>query len=346
MTEKQIQSDSNTENQDSNKEVNNTEKKSKKVSKSSTITLGILVCILMVGIGILIGSNINFDNNGISDKFNNKELKDITQEDIKEELKKENEEKQRLLGEEEKAILAGKIVVYTLDEGEESGALCKLDLNLDGEKEQISIGELEFDVANDTEKFDIMIDDSKVTYEDIGVIHEVVAFALNNEQIIIATHASGMSDDYVTNLYTYDGKKINNAGSFTYDICAANEMESESIIIKENSIRCHSQEGTISNYVYRDYEWNGKKLVRKEAEVLDYANQDEELILKKKLKVFSDYNNVSDSETTVIEPGVVHPIKKGPNNWNYIRSEDGKEGWFTISLDEYFTIFENMNMAG
>jgi hypothetical protein len=300
----------------------------------------------MVGIGILIGTNLNLDNNDTLTKINNKELKDVTEEDIKEEIKKENEEKERLLGEEEKSILAGKVVVYALEEDKESGSLCKLDLNLDGEKEQISIGKLEIDTESDTEKFDIIIDDSKVMYEGIGVMHEVVAFALNNDQIIIATHASGMSDDYSTNLYTYDGKDIHNAGSFTSDIAAANNMDSKSVIIKENSIRCHSQEGTISNYVYRDYVWDGKKLVKVENDVLEYANPEEELRLIHKLKVYSDYKDIDNCEVTTIKEGVVHPIKKGPDNWNYIRSEDGMEGWFTFDYEEYFDIFENMNMAG
>ena len=37
---------------------------------------------------------------------------------------------------------------------------------------------------------------------------------------------------------------------------------------------------------------------------------------------------------------IVYPIKMGKDNWNYIKAEDGTEGWIKINMDEYFDIFD------
>ena len=79
MTEKKLSQEAKEE---TNKEIidtndSNSKTKKKKVSKVSLIILGILICILMVGIGILIGSSVNINNKDIVSKLGNKELKDI-----------------------------------------------------------------------------------------------------------------------------------------------------------------------------------------------------------------------------------------------------------------------------
>ncbi|MBE5935970.1 MAG: hypothetical protein E7262_09300 [Lachnospiraceae bacterium] len=334
-----------------NKDLGLIVEEKKKVSKATIVILGVLICVLIAGLGFLVGSNMKDTVKGSvkggikgSDKSTNKVVDNTTaQENTELAVDMDEEEKEKLIGEEEKRILAGEIVIYRLEEGKKSGELCKLDLNLDGEKEVISISD--FKVTDERENLDIKINDCEVTFENFSIEPELVALALDDEKIILAAHANGMSDDPVTYLYVYNGEKIINGGSFYNDItCAIDDMANEQVVIKNNIIKCASHEGTISNYVYRHYHWDGKELIKKDEPVLKYTNPKEELRLIKDIEVYKSYDDESEPQT--MKKGIVHPINKGPNNWNYIKGEDGTEGWFTFEQDEYFEIFENMNLAG
>lgn len=302
------------------------------------IILGIIIIVLLA-VGIFVGQYYYASHNS-----KDKKSEEYTEENYNKE--KDNDEdnianEEIKLNEDEKKIFNGEIIIY---EAKKEGELCKLDLNRDGEEDSIGVSKLETD-ENCVQKFDIIVNDSKITFEQENGEYLVAALAFDKDSILLASYTNGVSDDPVSFFYKYDGEKIEEVGYISNDIRMTNkEIDGNTYVeIKGNKLKCWSHEGTLSNYVYRNFEWNGKKLENVDNDEYDYVDQKEEIEVIKEITMYaSKYEK--DSAATKVKPGIIYPIMAADEGWNYIRTEAGKEGW--IHVDDCFDCFGRLNLAG
>lgn len=268
--------------------------------------------------------------------------KNISKDEIENKEENDNNKADNDLSEDEKKIFDGELIVY---EAKEAGKLCELDLNRDGKKDNIEVSELETD-ENNVKKFDIIVNDSKVTFEQENGEYLVVALAFDDKSILLSTFTYGVSDDPVSVFYKYDGKKLEEVGYIANDIRDANkEIEgTKPVVIKGNTLKCITHAGTLSNYVYMNYKWNGNKLESTDNEEYDYVNQQEEIRPIKDLTIYENKLE-KDSKSTVIKAGtIIYPLRTTEEGWNYIRTEDGDDGWLPVF--DCYDSFDRLNLAG
>lgn len=295
------------------------------------------ILVLVGALGIALLSTIGCNN---TKKVDNNTIQENETEDKsnnEDEKKEENN-----LSEDEKRIFDGEVIVY---EAKEAGTLCELDLDRDGTKEDIQVSKLETD-ENNVKKFDIIVNDSKVTFEQENGEYLVVALAFDDKSILLSTFTYGVSDDPVSVFYKYDGKKLEEVGYIANDIRDANkEIEgTKPVVIKGNTLKCITHAGTLSNYVYMNYKWNGDKLESTDNEEYDYVNQQEEIRPIKDLTIYENKLE-KDSKSTVIKAGtIIYPLRAAEEGWNYIRTEDGDDGWLPVF--ECYDSFDRLNLAG
>lgn len=136
------------------------------------------ILVLVGALGIALLSTIGCTN---TKKVDNNTIQENETEDKsnnEDEKKEENN-----LSEDEKRIFDGEVIVY---EAKEAGTLCELDLDRDGTKEDIQVSKLETD-ENNVKKFDIIVNDSKVTFEQENGEYLVVALAFDDKSILLST---------------------------------------------------------------------------------------------------------------------------------------------------------------
>ena len=250
------------------------------------------------------------------DKVDNDTKSEGVKESVEESKEDNDADKEGVdLNDDEKKIFNGELVIY---EAKDAGKLCELDLDRDGNRESIEVSKLETD-DNNVKKFDIIVNDSKVTFEEENGEYLVVALAFDENNILLATYTNGVSDDPVSVFYKY-------------------------VQIKGNKLKCWSHEGTLSNYVFRNYKWNGNKLEDIDNGEFEYVDQQEEI---RNIKEITIYENKfeKESKSTKIKPGtIIYPLIAGEEGWNYIRTENGDDGWFPV-YDNY-DAFDRLNLAG
>ena len=277
------------------------------------------------------------------DKVDNDTKSEGVKESVEESKEDNDADKEGVdLNDDEKKIFNGELVIY---EAKDAGKLCELDLDRDGNRESIEVSKLETD-DNNVKKFDIIVNDSKVTFEEENGEYLVVALAFDENNILLATYTNGVSDDPVSVFYKYDGKKLEEVGYISNDIREANkEIDGTTYVqIKGNKLKCWSHEGTLSNYVFRNYKWNGNKLEDIDNGEFEYVDQQEEI---RNIKEITIYENKfeKESKSTKIKPGtIIYPLIAGEEGWNYIRTENGDDGWFPV-YDNY-DAFDRLNLAG
>ena len=291
----------------------------------------ITIITLSLAATLLLGTGCSNDNKNktIEEKNNN----------VTTEQKEENK-----IGEEEKRILAGEVIEYKFDSNNKSGKVAELDLDLDGNKETIELGKISRDAETDVESLEIKVNDSAVKFEEFTIKQVVSAVAFDDKHILLATYANGMSDDYHTSFYMYSDKKLEKVGDIGNDIRELNKKVDGKEVLKytDGILESIEQGGTLSTRVIVKYMWDGSKLSISTDETFDYANQDEKIKVIKPIKLYKEAKK--DSKSKEISPSVIYPIKRGDESWNYIKTEEGKEGW--IDASECYECFEQLNIAG
>ena len=217
-------------------------------------------------------------------------------------------------------------------------------MDLDGNKETIELGKVIRNAKKDEESLEIKVNDSVVKFEESNIEQVVSAVAFDDKHILLSTYANGMSDDPHTCFYMYADNKIEKVGDISNDIRELNKKVNGNEVLKyaDGVLECWEQGGTLSNIVIVKYKWNGATLSVDTDGTFDYANQEEKIKVIKPIKLYSDAKKDSDSKE--VSTSVIYPIKKGEESWNYIKTEDGKEGW--IDAVESYECFEQLNIAG
>ena len=89
------------------------------------------------------------------------------------------------------------------------------------------------------------------------------------------------------------------------------------------------KEGTLSDYIFVKYRWDGKKLVIDPYHRHDYVNQNEAIKVIKPIKIYLD--PARNSRMTEVTTTIIYPLMKGEDSWNFIKTKEGVEGWIDLT---------------
>lgn len=243
---------------------------------------------------------------------------------------KEDEEK-NISFEDEKKILAGQVIEYKFDSNDKSGKIAELDLDSDGKKDTIELGKIISNKKKDNESLKITVNGSSVKFKESAIEQVVSAVAFDDKHILLATYAKGKSDAPHTSFYMYSNKKLKHVGDINNDIRELNNKKDNMVTVKyfDTVLESKEEEGTLSNYVFVKYRWDGKKLFLDPYHRFDYVNQNEAIKVIKPIKTYLD--PARSSRMTEVTTTIIYPIMKGEDSWNYIKTKEGTECWIDLT---------------
>lgn len=275
-----------------------------------------------------------------------------------------SENEKIIIGEEEQLILNDAILIVQ-GAAEERQIIWKLDVNLDGKEETITLEGLDSDknlAYYDTlQNYRIQVGESSLEVYGDNVAFELAAFSPDGKIILLAIYDDGPSADPITRFYCYDGDELLEAGSISADIRTI-EMPIEEKSPFDGVYR--EEDGTFkatfradliqTQWAWGYWFWNGEAMVMREDteyECVSYEGEYGWLTLLEPLEV---YATMSENENPIImSPQQVQCTRMGAEEWIYLEAEDGTAGWLRLesgsipSLGEKFPweVFEGLYLA-
>lgn len=249
----------------------------------------------------------------------------------KENKSEKKDEDKNISFEEEKKILAGQVIEYKFDSNDKSGKIAELDLNLDGKKDTIELGKITSNKEKGNESLKIKVNGSSVRFKESAIEKVVSAVAFDDKHILLATYASGKSNAPHTSFYMYSNKKLKHVGDINNDIRELNKKKDNMVTVKyfDTVLESKEKEGTLSDYIFVKYRWDGKKLVIDPYHRHDYVNQNEAIKVIKPIKIYLD--PARNSRMTEVTTTIIYPLMKGEDSWNFIKTKEGVEGWIDLT---------------
>ncbi|MDO5293697.1 MAG: hypothetical protein Q4F05_13235 [bacterium] len=243
---------------------------------------------------------------------------------------------------------------YSLKEGKNY-----IDLDLDGNKEEIELKNTA--TGTSTVDFEITIGDEKIkgsVDREEGLKLRATALTKEADSVQLMFTYQYLSDDYLTNVYNYENKKLVKVGTFCDEVDRIKLTDDGSFIINQPGGILGEWKDTTVRMVennHNDADITGKYCLEETTQFDHEISFKYSITALQNVDLYKSMDRNGGSVTQIKTGEKAETIKVIDGKWLYLETESGEKGYLELNLEDFiidgnpvigWEVFEGLPYAG